>query len=145
MKDLFKLLVFILSITACASASKPINEHREVAEIVREFEYFCNCRVDIPIYFTSFDSSVIGMCYGFLGPYFLKSIDLDKEYWDNASFYQKEELLFHELGHCILNRMHDDRMIPSGFPHPYSIMYPYTFYQYQYHRDYYIEELFKSK
>jgi len=33
-------------------------------------------------------------------------ITIDTRYWDTADQYEKEELVFHELGHCILGRDH---------------------------------------
>ncbi len=36
--------------------------------------------------------------------------------WGGLSSLNKETLLFHELGHCLLNRDHDDALFPSGAP-----------------------------
>ena len=73
-------------------------------------------------------------------------------YWDGATDPIRENLLYHELGHCILYRMHDFNMnliniggdltyIPESIMTPYLID-PYTYLQV---RDQYIEELFKNK
>lgn len=34
------------------------------------------------------------------------TITIDQAFWDKASYYEKEYVLFHELGHCVLDRRH---------------------------------------
>ncbi|HZI52986.1 MAG TPA: hypothetical protein VFD56_04770 [Chitinophagaceae bacterium] len=66
---------------------------------------------------------------------------------------QAETIIFHELGHCILGRDHDNSLMPKGDPK--SIMYPDNTELYSpcvyaigdscnklYRRAYYIDELF---
>ena len=50
----------------------------------------------------------VGLCYG------NDRIVIDREYWYNASEIKKEFLIFHELGHCILNREHKNQKTNSG-------------------------------
>ena len=72
--------------------------------------------------------------------------------WQND--VQLETIIFHELGHCILGREHDNTLMPNGDPR--SIMYRanITLYSsciyplgspcdFSYRRTYYIDELFK--
>lgn len=42
------------------------------------------------------------------------SIVLDRVYWRSASDLQREFLVFHELGHCVLGRGHVDSSDASG-------------------------------
>lgn len=71
--------------------------------------------------------------------------------WQNDA--QLEALIFHELGHCVLGRVHDNTLMPKGDPK--TLMYPddiglYSpcFYSFgnpcdlSYRRPYYIDELF---
>ena len=70
--------------------------------------------------------------------------------WQNDA--QLEALIFHELGHCILGRAHDNSLMPKGDPK--TIMYPDNISVYSpcvyfvtncdllYRRPYYIDELF---
>ena len=71
--------------------------------------------------------------------------------WHNDA--QLEALIFHELGHCILGRPHDNSLMPKGDPK--TIMYPDDITLYSpcvysignpcdltYRRPYYIDELF---
>jgi hypothetical protein len=68
---------------------------------------------------------------------------------------QLETMIFHELGHCILGRQHDNSLMPNGDPR--SIMYPASINLYSpcvypigtpcdmsYKRGYYLDELFNS-
>ncbi len=49
-------------------------------------------------------SNVIGTCsYG----YGWREIDIDTEYWNNASWLSKVNLVYHELTHCYCFRDHD--------------------------------------
>jgi len=43
----------------------------------------------------------IGMCY-----YFTDSIEVNKDYWDRANINERDELIVHELGHCVLGLNH---------------------------------------
>ncbi|MCB0601157.1 MAG: hypothetical protein KDC28_08015 [Saprospiraceae bacterium] len=38
----------------------------------------------------------------------------DAGYWSGATDLEKELLVFHELGHCLLGRQHDDSSNPDG-------------------------------
>lgn len=63
--------------------------------------------------------------------------------WARMSEAEREELLFHEMGHCVLMRRHRPEIKPEGIPA--SIMNPYMIRGavYQENRDYYIRELFR--
>lgn len=63
-------------------------------------------------------------------------------YWESASIADKEQLIYHELGHCVLGRKHLDGKLDSGIP--ISIMNTFHFDRstYVYYHDYYMRELF---
>lgn len=67
-------------------------------------------------------------------------ITLNGSFWNQLSFTYQEQLLFHELGHCLLNRAHEG----NDFFNPTSIMNKSFFseatYKNQY--DFFIKELF---
>ena len=81
-----------------------------------------------------------------------KIISINVPYcWQND--VQLEALIFHELGHCILGRVHDNSLMPKGDPK--TMMYPDNISVYSpcvyftggacdlsYRRPYYIDELF---
>lgn len=68
-----------------------------------------------------------------------------KPYWDTASQGDREELIWHELGHCLLGRYHDDRLRANG--QPASIMNSIHFSPAIIGADplYYRDELFSGK
>ena len=52
------------------------------------------------------DPSIQGQC--FFNEKKPKKVIIDFNYWNNASFAEKEFIIFHELGHCFLDRDHLD-------------------------------------
>ena len=44
-----------------------------------------------------------------------KQIVIDQPYWNRADQMEKEYLVFHELGHCLLGREHKDIKDSNGF------------------------------
>ena len=56
--------------------------------------------------------NVIGTCS--LDQTHRHSIVLDRVYWRNATDLQREFLVFHELGHCVLGREHVDNSDGNG-------------------------------
>jgi hypothetical protein len=65
--------------------------------------------------------------------------------WDRISDAEREEFLFHELGHCVLRRKHKSGIDGSG--NPVSIMHPYSMdgMTYRTHQAAYLTELFQSR
>jgi hypothetical protein len=64
-----------------------------------------------------------------------------------------EALIFHELGHCVLGRFHDNRKLPKGYARSlmtsndlqlYSNCFTYPIGDYYSRRSYYLDELFDS-
>jgi len=92
--------------------------------------------------FRSFFGSTIGMCV-FSGS--KRSVQLSSSAWNNSSDTFKEMLLFHELGHCLLNRDHKNTRHSDGRPE--SLMASSLFSQSVYlaHRDEYLKELFTAE
>ncbi|NNF21777.1 MAG: hypothetical protein HKN67_07535 [Saprospiraceae bacterium] len=58
------------------------------------------------------DSNVQGQC--FRNEERPRKVIVDVAYWDNASEAEKEFIIFHELGHCFLDRGHLDTSNPDG-------------------------------
>lgn len=48
------------------------------------------------------------------------SIIIDRPFWERSDYLTREMLVFHELGHCVLSRPHDDSR--NGMGHCNSIM-----------------------
>ncbi len=67
--------------------------------------------------------------------------------YDQSDDVYKEAVIWHELGHCVLDRMHTTDLKDDG--HPVSLMYPNTFTisdrkYWAEHKAEYIHELFKK-
>lgn len=63
----------------------------------------------------------IGLCSYGQNP----TVTIDQGYWSTASEIDRQELIDHELGHCILGRQHRNDTLPNG--NPASIMNAYHF------------------
>ena len=88
--------------------------------------------------FADLTSPTVGLCTVRSGksPF----IQIDRTFWESASDAAKENLMFHELGHCILIRGHKETK-SAGIPD--SLMFP-SLIPYHYEKDKrpYINELF---
>jgi len=89
------------------------------------------------------DSNVNGWCsFNDEKPH---EIIIDEEYWAEATDFDKEFILMHELGHCYLSRLHDDNVDGTGnclsimHSSTESCIFPYD----DETRDGYLDELFK--
>lgn len=89
------------------------------------------------------EDGVAGVCYWIsANP---NHIVLNSIYWNQFSSDQKESVLFHELGHCFLNRDHNDAALSNGTCE--SIMHSGTSQNCQHaynanSKSYYLDELF---
>ena len=102
-------------------------------------------------------STMVGSCSRLSGfdqknPLYSEYLDvpvirIDPTFFKNASEKARLNLIFHELGHCFLNRSHDETMTIYGYPK--SFMYPNIFFEHdnsqvmnQLFEVYYVPELF---
>jgi hypothetical protein len=117
-----KLLMLLALLTACG----PAYHTPEVGLIVTEFESTYSqstSSVTILISDTLPDAPVgpglveVGVCESRS-----RTITIQKATWAKSTDTYKRSLLFHELGHCIFNRVHRTDMYNDGCPK--SIMYP---------------------
>lgn len=78
--------------------------------------------------------------------------------WQQAPYENREALVFHELGHCLLGRVHRDDLLPNGIESSIMNSKGNGFYEpcvyditgngscdKTYRRSYYIDELFDEK
>ena len=75
---------------------------------ISEFEsYYGSNIIDIPINFAKLKNRKVGVCYSWDSGY--REIEIDRDQWEKElTEDQKSALIFHELGHCELNRDHRD-------------------------------------
>ena len=85
------------------------------------------------------DTNLAGQCVMLYNT--TATITMDSTYWAVLDVYDREELFFHELGHCILSRKH---RADGGATFALSIMYPSVLSDNLYLANYgqYIHELF---
>jgi hypothetical protein len=78
----------------------------------------------------------------------LNTIYVSREEWDLLDESGKKILIYHELGHCVLGRLHEVHTYEKEQAYcPTSIMFPYldpTVKCYEVYEDLYIEELFTN-
>ena len=75
----------------------------------------------------------------------VRDIVVNEALWGELEELEREEFIFHELGHCLLGRPHIlTRIVMAGQNIPESIMHPHVFdgALYGAYREYYIRELF---
>jgi hypothetical protein len=97
---------------------------------------------DLQIQFGSLDaygSGVIGLCETSGS---MRQVTFDPDFWDQVSETQRQLLVHHELGHCVLYRAHRSELLSSGAYA--SIMYPIILSSATYTANpaYYLNELF---
>lgn len=73
------------------------------------------------------------------------TILINEDAWNQMSEDEREPLLYHELGHCVLKRKHRADQMSDGVPA--SLMNPYTIagWTYDEYKSYYLNELFSQK
>lgn len=122
MKKLSIVFLFVLSACGVTPYHDP-----ELLPYLEKFRSEMNLKSDyVSLYFGELEKPTIGRCR--LGIFPNSYITIDKNFWETASESGKEQLMYHELGHCVLMLGHDDELIEyQGFQIPASIMNSYFF------------------
>lgn len=139
------LLIFLMSCSSPSVKKEGPVPYRNVdvraMKYVKSFEKYYGKNIpNISIEFKDLTGRAGGVCHTIKG-----TIKIDEPMWEyKKDEYAKEEVIFHELGHCVLGLGHD-YVIKKKSKCPSSIMY----YQgasikgcYKKYRPYYIRELF---
>ena len=111
-----------LFLSACgkfeSTPSRIIGINPEFVPYIGLYTYHKGRAPDYEIHmgFANLSGDNIGLCMRWTDGY--RQILIDKEYWDNSNESLRVSLVFHELGHCDLNREHSSD--------PNSIMYEYN-------------------
>jgi len=77
----------------------------------------------------AWSSSVVAECVLPYGPTFKERyVHVRRDAWDQFDEQDKENTIWHELGHCSLGREHDETLYKDGPWRgcPASLMYPYV-------------------
>lgn len=98
-------LCVILGLLAGCGNKKEIDE--ELAPFNTKFERIAKeCDIDLKpssLKFSTSREKLYGWCQRFGG-----EVLINRRNWHTLSAVQKEQLVFHELGHCRLNQVHND-------------------------------------
>jgi len=94
---MWSILLATVYLYSCSGT--PAND--KVDHIVKQFEKDTGVKVENTlIYFTKLEGKAVGRCFPAV-----KIIQLDLEFYNNASTISKKALVYHELGHCVCNIM----------------------------------------
>jgi hypothetical protein len=153
------LLLLSITLIGC---TRPNGDPRDITGInpafdtyVAQFEQHLGRSIgDIPMQFANLPGDMVGECIIWdVDPEFSwREIKIDPTFWaNNQDVNTAMSLIFHELGHCVLNRAHiyttwtyTNKDGPWSVPT--SIMYPYLFFDswepFPELTSYYMNELF---
>jgi hypothetical protein len=157
MKSYILALTILIALTGCGKAGSQI-PHTQSVSIDSEFtDYVQRFQdqaaeqgtpiqiTDLQVYMVpSIPKSVGGICTTSLTNAVTPSVQISQIIWDDIDDTGKEELIFHELGHCLLKRVHRWD-VSNGVP--LSIMSPGAFASplYQVNKNQYYYELFHNQ
>lgn len=109
----------LLLLSACGKAP---NIDPAFAEYVYQFSSTYSARVEVDVVFADLDAKTAGECQ--MG----KVVRISRSFWQGISDAGRMQLVYHELGHCVLLLQHtSDSIIKDGMHIPKSIMYPVFF------------------
>lgn len=137
MKYILLLVPLMSLLMSCSSLeTSTVKNDPYIAPMVAEFNrlYHTNFNPEFVMFVNKLNNDAVG----YAPP---NTVYLLESYWDEQDKYGKEALLFHELGHAVLNREHDDAMNgPLGCPK--SLMHSELHNKcYRILRAYYLKEL----
>ena len=122
----FIILLMLILFTSCSKDEELVDEiFKDLLTSFQEEGMARNIIVDyqnkpVEVRFENHPDDIrLGWCIHDFDGY--NTITINALFWDIMKELDKEKLVFHELGHCVLNRPHLDRIRPDGFC--YSIMH----------------------
>ena len=116
-------------ITACAQPQTDPRAFRSQPEEVKEYYSRFQEYYNVNPYYVSagfvdkLDGTKVAICTSWDSGY--REIRFKSSFWDGLGDYGKEQLVFHELGHCVFNLPHNNNRYSNGCP--MSIMNEYAF------------------
>lgn len=116
------LLLLILGCTwmSCSTENDKVIES-ELISYFEDFENEATARgldikienIDIGAYIHNIETrGTLGQCKSYSDG--SHEVVIDAQYWERISTIEREYLVFHELGHCILDREHKDEKDTTG-------------------------------
>lgn len=77
-----------------------------------------------------------------LGQESTPTIVIDEVYWHSIDYYAKELLMFHELGHCLLEYNHINTLDANGMPNSIMNWQLFSSSYYETYRELYLQNYF---
>lgn len=119
-KSIWVNVLMMLVISSCAHPFYYIDETFD--KYISKFEGICNIQVKVGVAFRPLaNPATIGTCSTTKRG---KTVYIDPELWVTMIESEKEWIVFHELGHCVLKKKHYQIHLGTC---PVSIMHPYNF------------------
>ena len=114
------IMVFFLGGCIKPDANTPVTIDPELRPYLTKFEEEIGVDASgINIVFGDIEGDIVGFCN--VG-WKRRSIVIDRSSWKNLEHYEKEELMYHELGHCAMDLDHDDEQKKILNSCPSSVM-----------------------
>ena len=114
---------------SCGKQCKTVHVDPELAVYAKTFEDDMEVSTsNITMQFGYLDDDLAGLCRSWSNGD--REITIEPEYWKELNYIEREELMYHELGHCAMNLDHNDAMIVdpnNGMSIEASIMNSYFF------------------
>lgn len=100
----------------CACGRAPVQDPAFIPYLIAFEEQYrgfgvTTTTIDIEFYPTLAKQNELGEC-----ELHQDKIEISRQYWSNLSDISKQNLIYHELGHCIFNRVHVDTTYLDGCP-----------------------------
>lgn len=128
MKSSTLIIGIAMVLTSCGKYSD-VHVDSELEPYALEFELDIGVNTSgISIRFGELIGNQIGLCT--IRGSENKEITIKREYWDKLSKLARQELMYHELGHCAMDLDHDDATVfdpNTRLNIAASIMHPYFF------------------
>lgn len=72
------------------------------------------------IYFVNeMEEDNIGICYKKINGY---TIEINKKWWKDTDFQSHRQLIYHEMAHCLIDKLHVNE--PNNYMNPYFYILP---------------------
>lgn len=148
MQKLSQLLGIAIVLSSCAPPNPTQYRHVDAAlePYVQRFEAVLGKPINFTVTLADIDHNYVGLCtVGGSSPAPGRYIQISSYYYPSRSDSDIEQVVFHELGHCELDRQHVNILDSNGYP--ISIMYYMEFGYMQWYttnHSAYVAELFKN-
>lgn len=120
--NILSYILLILAFVSCGVIKTNLHTDPAFKSYLSEFEKDYNIHLDgYPINFKQLNNGNIAECVD------REMILVDPDMWNDEDVNMRRVTIYHELGHCVLNKSHDERMIVDslGVTVPRSLMFPF--------------------